>query len=538
MDIEWGRRRAGCGHGLDHGSISHNAIRVFFQHGGVMYKNVFNERPQMLRIYLPHLKCFLQGSRLLRQVHHCNSFVARICSLTNEHNLSSTATSSSLRGGYKLKNAVTSLIPFIQARTLHASRQLNGHLLEMLEDLQKKKRVKSKQDQLASSFNIVRQIQMETDPDELLEIHNALKNETNDDHENLAVLSAQVALFSRFAFLAARQDGYRLTSDDRVVAATVHLANIIRWKSKLCEPTHLATTVHGIATLGLNDISYFIHFEREIKSCDPTSFTNADLAMILWAYGKAQFRAKHLYKIIRNEIMARDLSTFKVKEICQFLWSYARTLEKGAKLFAVLREEILRRDLTEFEERSLTIILWSFSEVGLNVKPLFRCIKQEILQRGLACFTNQQLAQIASSYAQQNIRSPDLFQEICAEIVERGDLDFAPVGVVMIANSFAKTKNYIRDLFKLIESHLMTQDLSVYEPLQLVRFLWAFTNASLMTEPLFDKLTKEILLTDFSSLNDLALEELVKSLEGSRLRAPELVAATEAELVRRSETPI
>ena len=503
-----------------------------------MYKNVVKERAQMLRIYLPHLKYFQRGRRSVCQVRHYNLFVTRIRSLTDEHKLSSTATSSSLRGGYKLKNTVTSLIPFIQARTLHASKQLHGHLLEMLEDLQKKKRVKSKQDQLASSFNIVRQIQMETDPDELLEIYNALKNETNVDHENLAVLSAQVALFSRFAFLAARQDGYRLTSDDRVVTATGYLANIMRWKSKLCEPTHLATTVHGIATLGLNDISYFIHFEREIKSRDPTLFTNADLAMILWAYGKAQFRAKHLYKIVRNEIMARDLSTFKVKEICQFLWSYARTLEKGAKLFAVLREEILRRDLTEFEERSLTIILWSFSEVGLNVKPLFRCIKQEILQRGLACFTNQQLAQIASSYAQQNIRSPDLFQEISAEIIERGDLDFAPVGVVMIANSFAKTKNYIRDLFKLIESHLMTQDLSVYEPLQLVRFLWAFTNASLMTEPLFDKLTKEILLTDFSSLNDLALEELVKSLEGSRLRAPELVAATEAELVRRSEAPV
>ena len=90
----------------------------------------------------------------------------------------------------------------------------------------------------------------------------------------------------------------------------------------------MATTVHGIATLGLNDISYFIHFEREIKSRDPTLFTNADFAMTLWAYGKAQFRAKHRYKIIRNEIMARDLSTFKVKEICQFLWSYARTLEK------------------------------------------------------------------------------------------------------------------------------------------------------------------------------------------------------------------
>ena len=110
----------------------------------------------------------------------------------------------------------------MNARNLLISMQLNGHLLEMLEDLQKKRRLKSKHDQLASSFNIMRQIQMETDPDELLEIYSALKNETNVDHENLAVLSAQVALFNRFAFLAARQDGYRLTSDDRVVAATGH----------------------------------------------------------------------------------------------------------------------------------------------------------------------------------------------------------------------------------------------------------------------------------------------------------------------------
>ena len=179
----------------------------------------------MLRIYLPHLNYFQRGSRPVCQVRHYNLFVTRIRSLTDEHKLSSTATSSSLRGGYKLKNTVTSLIPFIQERTLHASRRLHGHLLEMLEDLQKKKRVKSKQDQLASSFNIVRQIQKETDPDELLEIYNALKNETNVDHENLAVLSAQVALFSRFAFLAARQDGYRLASDDRVVTATGYLAN-------------------------------------------------------------------------------------------------------------------------------------------------------------------------------------------------------------------------------------------------------------------------------------------------------------------------
>ena len=145
-----------------------------------------------------------------------------------------------------------------------------------------------------------------------------------------------------------------------------------------------------------------------------------------------------------------------------------------------------------------------------------------------------QLAQIFSSYVQQNIRSPDLFQEISAEIIERGDLDFAPVGAVMILKSFAKTKNYIRDLFKLIEN-LMTQDLSVYEPLQLARFLWTFTNASLMTEPLFHKFISINSSDWFFKVEWLVLEELVKSLEGSRLRAPKPVATTETELARRSE---
>ena len=178
---------------------------------------------------------------------------------------------------------------------------------------------------------------METDPEELLEIYSALKNETNINHENGAVLSAQVALFNRFAFLAARQSGPGLyTSDDRVMAATghVHLANIIRWIGNLCEPIHLATTVHGISTLELNDVSYFIHFERELKSWDPSLFRNADLAMILWAYGKVQFRTKQLYKTIRDEIMARDLSTFKVNtkksaSFCGHIYGHWRKVQSS-----------------------------------------------------------------------------------------------------------------------------------------------------------------------------------------------------------------
>ena len=482
----------------------------------------------MLRLNLLRNFRIFQGTNVAAastQLHRLNCHSVRIVS-SSENKISTS-----------LGNEVFPFIPVVCVRNFHVASRTNGRLLQMFEDLQKRKTSKSKQEQLLSSFNMVRKIQMETDPEELLEIYNAIKDETRIDQDNLAVLYAQVALLYRFAYLAARQTGHRFTSNDDVMNATVNLANIIRWNSNLCEPTHLASAVYSIASLGFKDLSYFIHFEREIRSCTPSRFTNPDLAMILWAYGKVQFRSKQVYKFIRNEIMARDLSTFKVKEICQFLWSYARTLEKGAKLFAALREEIMKRDLTQFEERSLTIILWSYSEVGLNVKPLFRSIKLEILRRGVASFTYQQLAQIASSYAQQNIRSPDLYQEISAELIERGELNFAPVGLVMVVNGFAKTKNYIRDLFKLIENHLLAQDLSVYEPLQVVRLLWAFTDAGLLTEPLFRKLTDEILDSDFSNLNDLCLEELVKALETCRFHSPELVQATEAELVRRSEVP-
>ena len=435
-----------------------------------------------------------------------------------------------------LANKCTTGVFVDSVERFHLVAQRNGRLLQMFEDLQKKTKENPQREQLVSSFCLVRKIQMETELTELLDIYDVLKNDSRIALNNLTVLYAQVALLHRLASLKAQEVQYKCTSDDRVISATVNLANIIRWNSRLCEPTHLASTVHGIAHLELKDLSYFIHFDKEIRSRNPTLFTNADLAMILWAYGKVQFRSRVLYKFVRNEIMARDLSTFHIKEICQFLWAYARTLEKGAKLFAVLREEIMERDLTKLEERSLIIILWSYAEIGLNVKPLFRCIKLEILRRGLRFFTHKQMAQIASSYAQQGIRSPELFQEIATEIIERGKLDFAPVGLVMIVNSFAKTKNYFRDLFKLIETQLLSEELSLYEPEQIVRFLRAFADAKLITRPLFYKLTDAIMVNDFSTLNDLCLEELVTALQGSHFSAPKLVAKTEAELVRRSES--
>ena len=421
------------------------------------------------------------------------------------------------------------------SRDFQSATPMNGRLLQMYETMQKDKRAKSKKDRLFASFNLIQKIQREGDVNELLEIYEILNNRENFEPSEVTVLSARVALLTRFAVLSTRRTEQDIVADPRVMTAIETLVRTLRWSSASCEATHLASILWAISTLGISEKSYFIHFEREIKNREPKLFTNGDIAMILWGLGKAQFRAPQLFKILRDEILTRDLGNFKVKEICHIVWSYARTLEKGAKLLSAVKEEIMNRDLSEFEERSLVIILWSFSEAGLNVKPLFRFIKLEILRRGLPCFTDQQLAQIVSSYASQNIRSPDLFQEVSDEILSRGKLSFEPVGIVMVAFAFAKTKNFMRDLFKVIERHLMATDLSVFEPLQLIRFLWSFAMAGFMKKALLHKLSDQILLCNFTELNDTSLGELVHMLEECAFDIPELVEATEAELVRRSE---
>jgi len=133
------------------------------------------------------------------------------------------------------------------------------------------------------------------------------------------------------------------------------------------------------------------------------------------------------------------------------------------------------------------------------------------------------------------MHAPDLFETVSSEIMQRGVQNFEPGWLVTIADSFAKTENHERDLFKIIGDHIMSVDLSAYEPLQVIRLFWAFINAGFLTKSLHNKLTNQILLCDFPKLKDVSLEELVKALENNDFKAPELVAALEAELVRRSE---
>ena len=411
----------------------------------------------------------------------------------------------------------------------------NRRLLEVFEYLQRQCRRTPKRGKLVRSFGIVRKIQMETDVEQLLELYDFVKDEESFDPDDAAAISVQVALFPRFASLAGKGESLTITDFHRVKEAADNLLKTMKRRSRHFEPAHLPSAVWNIAAHGITDKSYFIHFEKENRSRNPSLFTHRELAMIMWAYGKVQFRASLLFKKLRHEIMARDLTRFTVEEICNIVWAYAQTGERSAKLFFALKVEFLRRDLKEVKESSLLVILWSYSVIAVNIKPLFRAIKYEILRRELHCFTYRQLSQILGSYAQQNMHAPDLFETVSSEIMQRGVQNFEPGWLVTVADSFAKTENYNRDLFKIIGDHIMNVDLSAHEPLQVIRLFWAFINAGFLTKSLHIKLTNQILLCDFPKLKDVSLEELVKALENNNLKAPELVAATEAELVRRSE---
>lgn len=390
-------------------------------------------------------------------------------------------------------------------------------------------------EQLLSSFPLVEKIQRETDVDQLFELYEVLKH--NSDNDNVAAISAEVALFSRFSRLrhVKEKGNNEITDYDLVDKAAEYLLDAIKLKSSHFETTQLASAVWAMATHRVRDKSFYVHFDKEIRRRDPREFTNGDLAMIMRAYGKANFRAFLLYKMLRDEIMARDLASFNVEDISKIVWSYAQRKQTSAMLFASIKKELLSRDLKNVPEITLVMILWSYAMVGVNTKDLFRNFKHEILQRGLSRFSDRQLAQIVTSYAEKNMHAPDLFEGIASDLLQRGELKFDSKGLAMLATSFAKTKNYTQDLFTAIGDRVMDSNLSAYQPREVVQLFWAFTEAGFLPEALHHKLTSQILLCDFPRLQDSALEMLVTTLENSHLKAPELVTATEAELVRRSE---
>ena len=497
---------------LPHG---HDVVRtdsLCFQHGGV----VRTRKSSMLRSSLLLNLSVFQGRNAVVLSSHVNRvrpLLVRVSSSEAKRNTD----------------------PLISLLDRTKSDGAKRSLLETFEHFQMEYRRKPKGRKVVRSFSIVRKIQMEADVERLLELYDFVNNDENCDPDDVAAISVQVALFPRFAALAGKEQSNKISDFHRVKAAADSLLKTMKWRSRHFEPAHLASAVWNIAAQGITDKSYFIHFEKEIRSRNTTFFTHRDLSMIMWAYGKAQFRASLLFKKLRHEIMARDLARFTVEEICNIVWAYARTGEPSAKLFFALKIEILRRDLKAVEESSLILILLSYSVNAVNIKPLFRAIKYEILRRGLHCFTYRQLSQIVVSYARQNMHAPDLFENVSSEVMQRGVQNFEPGWLVAIADSFAKTENYKQDLFKIIGDHIMDVDLSAYEPLQVIRLFWAFISAGLLTKSLHNKLTDQIVLCNFPDLKDVSLEELVKALENNGFKAPELVAATEAELVRRSE---
>ena len=496
---------------------AHDAVRTCFQHGdAVRVREENKKKSSMLRSSLLSSLRVLRGRNAVVLLSHVNRLSPHLVRVS-------------------LSEAKRNSDPLISLLDRSKSDAANRSLLETFENLQTEYRRKPLGRKLVRSFGIVRKIQMESDVEQLLELYDFVKNEENFDPDDEAAISVQVALFPRFAALAGKEQSNKITDLHRVKWAADNLLKTMRRRSHHFEPAHLASAVWNIAAQGITDTSYFLHFEKEIRSRNTSLFTHKDLSMIMWAYGKAQFCASLLFKKLRHEIMARDLSRFTVEEICNIVWAYARTGEPSAKLYFALKVEILRRDLKQVEESSLIVILWSYSVNAVNIKPLFRAIKYEILRRGLHCFTHRQLSQMVGSYALQNMHAPDLFEEVSSEIMQRGVQNFHPGWLVTVADSFAKTENYNRDLFKIIGEHIMNVDLSVYEPLQVIRLFWAFINAGLLTKSLHNKLTNQIVLCDFPELKDISLEELVKALENNDFKAPELVAATEAELVRRSE---
>ena len=417
-------------------------------------------------------------------------------------------------------------------------------LLEAYEYKWSKDLNRPRTEQVLSSFPLMEKIKNESDIGQVFELYEVLKD-SNLATDDVMTISSQVALFSRFSHQQVRHGkGSEAVDLSRVQEATESLLKAMKWNSCHFECSQLTSAVWAIANHRVKaksrhehlEVTFaLLHFDKEIRSRDLSEFTNGDIAVIFLAYGKAYVRAFSMFKVLRNEIMARDLADFTVEDISKILWSYAQMKQTSASLFAAIKKELLSRDLSHFSEKVIVSVLWSFAMAKGNTKDLFRSLKREILKRGLLRFSERQLAQIVSSYAEKNRHAPDLFEGVASNLLSRGELNFDSRGLRMIAKSFAKTKNFIPDLFSFIGDHVMDSDISVYHPLEAVELLWALTEAGFLQEILHHKLVDHILRCDFPELPDSALQLLVAVLENSNFKAPDLAAATEAELVRRSE---
>ena len=364
---------------------------------------------------------------------------------------------------------------------------------------------------------------------ELLQIYRTLKSDlTPTDAVRLLFRMARVSLRSRDGY---RRDRYTMKNLEFLLADIKHC-------SAGYSHRQLADIIWSTSKLGIGEKSgHFGHYEREIICRDLSLFSNIDLAMILWGYGKMHAKAPHLYTVIRKELMSRGLSCFSLYELCQVVWSFVRNMEQSAKLFAQIKDEVMKRgNLKELNRKGLVMLLWSYAESGVNVFSLFQVLKKEILQRGVSTFNQEQLSQIVWSFANQNMKAPELFNEIEKTITSRDDLLLDKQGLVMISWAFAKTDNPSERIFQHIEQKLMSMELQGFTAPQHVRLLWAFTKSGKLKKRVLVRLSEAILLQDFAQFTEGPLEELVYSLKNCPFAVPELVAATEAELMRRSKS--
>lgn len=345
--------------------------------------------------------------------------------------------------------------------------------------------------------------------------------------------------FVRILVRLARSKDVSIKLDDKSINKlySLLLEDIKNHKMSL-KPFQIADVMWSLGKLGNYDADLFAVFGSLFESMsDFSDFSNADLAMILWAHGKASIHSPIVFSLIQKEVFIRDVETFTTRELCQIVWSFARVMRSSGKLFAAVRKVVQKRDIKQFNNQDIIMLLWAFSEGGLNVKPLFRYIKQDLLNSNrLTEYGPKDLSLIIWSYANQGIKAQDLFAEIERQLLTRTRLYLDDQSLVVVAWSFAHTDNKSPRLYRFIKEKLMVRNLSRWSSHRLVRVLWSFTKSGFLCDEILDKLTSAILKHGLGELSQNALEELVFTLQYCKLKlSPKLVANVEQELMKRAE---
>ncbi|XP_032219555.2 uncharacterized protein LOC5518979 [Nematostella vectensis] len=280
----------------------------------------------------------------------------------------------------------------------------------------------------------------------------------------------------------------------------------------------------------------FYYFSSLLDSMEIESFSNTDLAMIMWGHGRFAGISPILYSRLKREILTRGVENFQTRELCQIVWSVARTLKGSAKLLAAIRDEIQQQDISKFNKQDLLMFMWAYSEAGLNVKPLFRYFKAELLSGNhLEVFSLRDISQVVWAFANQGIKAPELFAKVERELLLRREVHFDAQSFVVIAWAFAHTDNATPRLFKFLEGKLININLRNWSLHRLSRVLWAFVKTGHLTMKILEQISLAMLGHDFAEFSQSSLEELVYALQETSLRLPpQLVSVVEAELVRRA----